>query len=347
MDSAPVSRSRVRWLIVAALLFGMVLGAAVLRVAGGGGSDDAAQLAEGSSESTGTPTAPSTPTAPPTTAPPEPGVPTRFKVSSLNVLGAGHTRPNGRKSGWASGPERMGWLAKEITKRDVDVIGLQEFERPQYRVFKSRLGRTWDTFPGTSWGAKNMRNSVAWREDTWELVRSSKVMIPYFHGNLRPMPVVLLRNVESGRKAYFTSFHNPASTRGPAKKWRKQATRIEINLVNRLRAKTSLPVYVLGDMNEHEEYFCKMTAGTDMVSANGSRKGARGCHPRPRVRIDWIFGSPETAFTNYVDARNARIRRSTDHAMLVADAELPGVPYCPAPPTPSTTPNSRADSLVE
>jgi endonuclease/exonuclease/phosphatase family metal-dependent hydrolase len=319
---------------VAALLLGMVLGAAVLRVAGGvgGSSDDAAQLAEGSATNGATPTAPPT-------VPPEPGVPTTFKISSLNVLGAGHTGPNGRKRGWASGEERMTVLTRVIRSRDVDVIALQEFERPQYRVFKSKLGSTFGTFPGTAWGPRTMRNSVAWRLDTWELVSTSSVKIPYFHGIMRRMPVVLLRNLESGQQAYFTSFHNPANARGPAERWRDRATRIEIDLVNSLRSRTGLPVYILGDMNERDEYFCAMTRHTDMVSASGGRNGARGCRPARPQRIDWIFGSPETTFTGYVADRGPRIRRSTDHPMLIVDAALPAVPYCPAPPTTTPSPS--------
>ena len=30
-------------------------------------------------------------------------------------------------------------------------------------------------------------------------------------------------------------------------------------MVNRLRTETGLPVFVTGDMNERDEYFCQMT----------------------------------------------------------------------------------------
>lgn len=315
------ARSRQRLTVVAALLLGMVLGAGALRLSGMGASDDGAQLAEGAVSG-----------------------PTEFTISSLNVLGAGHTRPGGKKPGWAEGPQRMRWLAGVITANSVEVIGLQEFERPQYLVWEREMGADWDTYPGTAWGAKQMRNSVAWRTDQWSLVSASWVKIPYFHGNLLRMPLVLLQNVTTGQQIYASSFHNPANARGPAAKWRKQATTNEIAMVNRLRSETGLPVYVLGDMNERESYFCRMTGETDMVSANGGYNkgtGSRdGCSPSRPTYIDWIFGSPETTFSSYVVNRGPVVQKSTDHPMMIAEASLP--PLDPADcPTPTPTPSPQ------
>lgn len=331
------ARSRSRAAVVAALLLGMVLGAGALRLAGGTGSGgEAARLAEGNATPTATPT---------------PGSPTQFTISSLNVLGAGHTGPNGNKKGWAPGTQRMAWLTDIIRDNGVDVIGLQEFELPQYRVFMELAGTEYGIYPGQVWGPKATRNSVAWNLAEWELVSASWVEIPYFHGNMMRMPVVLLRNLQSGQQAYFSTFHNPANARGPAAKWRKQATEIQIALVNRLRTESGLPVYVTGDMNERDIYFCRLTSGTDMVSANGGVNDGGGCGPARPTYIDWIFGSPETTFSGYVANRGPRIRKSTDHPMIIAQAALPPVltdPDCPTPtatatptptPTGSPTPN--------
>ena len=324
-------RSRARAAVVAALLLGMVLGAVVLRVAGGTGSDqDSARLAEGRAGTTPSPT--TTPT---------PGVATQFTLSSLNVLGADHTAPGGNKRGWASGEQRMRWLTEVIRSKGVDVVGLQEFQSSQYKAFLAEAGEEYATYPGTLWGTKGMRNSVAWKLAEWELVSGSWVKIPYFHGTVLRMPVVLLRNLQSGQQAYFASFHNPADARGPAAKWRKQATDIEIAMVNQLRSQSGLPVYVTGDMNERDLYFCRMTAGTDMVAANGGFNESGGCAPGRPTYIDWIFGSPETTFSGYVAHRSPKVRKSTDHPMIIAQAELPPVitpPDCPPTTTPSPTP---------
>lgn len=330
MLSDPRSRSRAA--LVAALLLGMVLGAVVLRVAGGtGDGGEAARLADGN--------LPPSPTSTPT-----PGVATQFTISSLNVLGADHTEPGGNKKGWAPGPTRMRWLTQELMTQGVDVVGLQEFQYPQYLAFLDESGGSYATYPALLWGKKGMRNSVAWKVDEWELVSASWVKIPYFHGTVLRMPVVLLRNLQSGQQAYFSSFHNPADARGPAAKWRKQATDIEIALVNRLRAESGLPVYVTGDMNERDVYFCRVTSGTDMVAANGGSNANGACAPARPTYIDWIFGSPETTFSGFVANRGPRIRKSTDHPMIVAQAELPPVltppTECPVTPTPTGTPTS-------
>ncbi|CAI9407985.1 endonuclease/exonuclease/phosphatase family protein [Nocardioides sp. T2.26MG-1] len=329
MLSDPRSRSRAA--VVAALLLGMVLGAVALRVAGGTASGgEAAQLADGT-------VSPS----PTTTTTPVPGTPTQFTISTLNVLGAGHTSANGNKKGWAPGPQRMAWLTDIVRASGVDVIGFQELELPQYRVFMQKAGAEYGIYPGQVWGPKATRNSVAWKLDEWELVSASWVEIPYFHGNTMRMPVVLLRNLQSGQQAYFSTFHNPANARGPAATWRKRATQIEVAMVNRLRAESGLPVYVTGDMNERDIYFCRMTAGTDMVAANGGVNDGGGCGPARPTYIDWIFGSPETTFSGYVANRGPKVRRSTDHPMIIAQAALPPVladPDCPATPTDGPTP---------
>jgi hypothetical protein len=206
------------------------------------------------------------------------------------------------------------------------------------------MGTDWDTYPAMAWGKKGMRNSVAWRSDQFTLVTGSWMKVPYFHGTILRMPLVLLQNVATGQQLYVASVHNPANARGPAAKWRKKATEIEMATVNRLRADTGLPVYLTGDMNERDIFYCRVTAGTDMVAANGGVNtgsgGLSGCSPTRPTYIDWIMGSPETTFTNYHANRGPKVRKSTDHPMIVADAELPPVvtPPCPTEsPTPTTT----------
>ena len=57
-------------------------------------------------------------------------------------------------------------------------------------------------------------NSVAWDRSVWEAVEKRTFTIPYFHGNRRAMPLVKLRNRETGMTAWFANVHNPASTAG-------------------------------------------------------------------------------------------------------------------------------------
>ena len=134
---------------------------------------------------------------------------------------------------------------------------------------------------------------MAWRSSVWELVRPETFSVPYFDGNRRRMPVVLLRHKATGLTAYFANVHNPADTRRyhGQQRWRDQATAVEVALVNRLAA-TGIPVFLTGDMNERDSYFCALTAGTSMVAARGGSNGAGGCDAQNPRAVDWVFGSP-------------------------------------------------------
>jgi hypothetical protein len=321
-----LTRARTAWVVF--LVAGTLAVAGTLRLVGGPG-DEASLSGEQtpSGNATGVPTPAPTgePTDGPTDGPfpSDPTVPTFFTMSSFNVLGAGHTSPQGNKKGWAPGEKRMKWAIQLLQSHDVDVAGLQEFEMPQYRVFKSELGSTWGAYPGASLGKVAVRNSIIWRLADWELVTPGWMKIPYFHGNEIRIPVVLLRNLHNGSQAWFLNSHNPANARGPAQKWRNIAAARQIAKVNSLRASTGLPVFLTGDMNERDTYFCKVTAATDLRAANGGANDGSGCRvPRPTI-IDWIFGSADTWFTSYLTDRSKLVRKTTDHRMVVAKAIMP------------------------
>lgn len=255
--------------------------------------------------------------------PPAATNPTFFTLSSFNVLGAGHTKPGGNRKGWASGETRMHWAVDILRSHDVDVVGFQEFQRPQWSTFKEITGTDFGIFPGDRFADAAMQNSLAWRRDTWRLVSADTIQIPYFKGDLIRMPIVLLRNLETGQQVYFSNFHNPANARGDAQKWRDKATSLEIGMVNRLKAESGLPVVVTGDMNERDKYFCRMTGGAPMIAANGGSYDASGCHPPRNMAVDWMFGSSEFFFLSYVADRSPLVRRTTDHPVVVSDAMLP------------------------
>lgn len=283
--------------------------------------DEGAQRGRAGSLVAGAPVAPGG--RPEGGVPPAHTLPTGFRISSFNVLGHSHTTPTGNKPGWADGRTRMRWQIELLTGRGVDIVGFQELQPPQLEVFTSEVGTDWGVHPGARLRRVEMHNSVAWRRDTWEVLQRETIPIPYFDGNLVRMPYVRLRHRGTGQQAWFANFHNPASTRGNAQRWRDAATRLEVALVNRLREETGLPVFVTGDMNEREEYFCAMTRGAPMVAANGGSNDPGGCRPPPRMVIDWIFGPSDTYFTGYVADRSRAVRRTSDHAMVLADALLP------------------------
>lgn len=246
-----------------------------------------------------------------------------FEVSSFNVLGSSHTAPGGTKPQMAPGGTRIGWAASLLTRHGVDVVGFQELQLDQARAFMRIRGGTFDLYPGSSAGGQAAQNSIAWRTDMWDMVRAHTIEIPYFNGNTMPMPVVLLRHRSTGVNAYFTNFHNPASTRRHPNSdgARRSALLREVALVNRLNRDTGFPVFLTADLNEREEGFCTMTGRAPMIAANGGSNSGSCRPPRP-IGIDWIFGSAGVTFTDYRADRSPLVSRTTDHPMIVSHVRI-------------------------
>lgn len=255
--------------------------------------------------------------------------PTTFRVSTFNVLGASHTSAGGNKKGWAAAGTRMAWAVSILRSYDVDVVGLQEFEQSQFRTFMAQTGGAWGVYPGLSGDPRAVRNSIAWRTDTWQLVDGSTFQIPYFHGQRIPTPYVRLRNIESGQDVYFINVHNPATTGrwGNNERWRDAATAAEINMISALH-EAGFPVVLTGDFNERDEAFCKITGSGAMRAANGGSVGG-ACIPPPSMDVDWIFGSSTMAFSGFVSTKAGLVSRATDHPFVAADVTIP--PLVPRP----------------
>jgi endonuclease/exonuclease/phosphatase family metal-dependent hydrolase len=267
----------------------------------------AAPAAKGPKGSTGTRTAAST----------------EIVVSSFNVLGSSHTKGKGRKRAFASGATRAGYAARLVRERNVDLVGFQELERDQARVVADQ-SPGYAIFPGPQKRQHASANSIMWRTDTWSAVETHTIGIPYFNGNIIQMPYVRLRNAATGTDVWAANFHNPASVkrRGDQSRWRAEATRRQIELANRLRAETGLPVIFTGDMNERDVYFCRLVGATDLEASNGGTVTDGRCSPPRGARIDWVFGSPELRWMSSIVDKGALVRRTTDHPMIVARAEL-------------------------
>ncbi len=221
---------------------------------------------------------------------------------------------------------RIRWAASLLSRHGVDVVGFQEFQLDQARAFLRIRGGAYDVYPGTSMGGKGAQNSIAWRTDMWEKMHAYTVAIPYFNGNTMPMPVVLLRHRATGQPAFFTNFHNPASTRRHPNSdgARRRALLREVALVNRLWRSTDHPVFLTGDLNEKAEAFCALVGRTPLIAANGGSASGRCRPPRP-INIDWIFGAGGVSFSNYRADRSPLVRRTTDHPMIVSRVRIGGV----------------------
>ena len=273
--------------------------------------------------------------------------PTSLRVSSFNILGYDHTSGGpGSKKGYANGALRMKWAAQLIRSHHVDVVGLQEFQPQQYAKWVKKASSQYDIFPGYVDTIGFLRNSIAWRKDKFRLVSTSWLKLPYFHGEVLRMPLVLLQSIQTGQQIYFMNFQNPADVRGNAQKWRRIGQRFQIALVNQLKASNNLPIVWTGDFNAKQQAFCRVTKQAGMVSASGGYRSDAACQPPAGMVVDWIFGS-QVQFSNYLQDRSRKVVRTTDHHMLVADALVqPVEPVIPPPPTP-TSPPTATDSPTQ
>jgi hypothetical protein len=266
-----------------------------------------------------------------------------FTVSSFNVLGASHT-PAG--SSRAPGTTRIVWAKQLLDQHHVQVAGFQEMQAVQYTKFAQLAGSSWALYPGLTMLKRDSENSIGWRTDTFDLVWASTVKIPYFNGSLRSMPVVLLREKSTGMLAYFANVHNPADTATYHNQgvYRAEATRMEIALQN-LIAPTGIPRFLTGDMNERASYFCRVTKEAPLKAARPRSTWVNGvCSAGSPRAVDWILGSTEVPWSNYIEDRSALVAKTTDHPMIIGDATIDTATFPnaltatpPAPIVPGTT----------
>ncbi len=243
---------------------------------------------------------------------------TGFNVASFNVLGASHTSSGSR---YATYPSRTTRAVTVMNQRKLDVVGLQEFQGKQYDYFLSKgNGKEWGVYFWDPPGSKrDTENAIIWRKSKFDFVSGETFDIPYFYGNTRHVPAVLLREKATGRTAYFLNVHNPANVRGNAAKWRAQAIAIERQKIIDLRA-TGRPVFLTGDFNDRQAAFCPLTA--DKLSISPNSVPSMTCAFPREFTIDWIFAAGQARFSYYnrdMYPKNAKI---SDHPVVYATAHL-------------------------
>lgn len=241
-------------------------------------------------------------------------------VASFNVLGASHTVRGGK--GMLPYTRRIPKAIRLIDRLDLSLIGFQELEEVQWRLFKDLTGGRWAFWPGNRLGGIPVRNSVAWRRAEWERVERHTYEVPYFHGNLVRNPYVRLRHRATGKQVWLMNTHNPADARGPAARWRRQSLRIQARLANRLEA-TGRPVVFTGDFNDRERALCPLTRLTDLKSANGGGWSNGTCEVPQYSRIDFIFLSQRLRATDYRLREGRLVDRITDHPVITAQVAFP------------------------
>ena len=253
--------------------------------------------------------------------PADPAGATDFRIATVNALGNGHTRPYAGDDSFGPATTRMGWMADQLDASAIDIMGLQEPNSDQMFHFLKAARGTWDVFPRPESGDDASEAALAWRTSVWELVDAQAMMNQFISKEL-PRPVVKLRHKVTGKEIYVINVHNAP--------WdyvykRNKATNVQIAKINELRA-TGTPVFYVGDMNEKREILCKVLSKTDLVSPFGGAydpASGRCTNPPSRMRVDWIFGSPEASYSNFEYTRPPLLSLVTDHNMALVDVRLP------------------------
>lgn len=230
--------------------------------------------------------------------------PYSFRITTFNVLGSNHTVPGGSNPGYAAGRTRIGWAAELLAGYGSEIVGFQELQGDQYAVLSAALADGFDLHTPPV-GSGTMQTTLAWRRDAWEATWTSAITSPFMGGN-RTRPIVRLRHRDTLRELYVINVHNSPQGRQAE---RDAARAIQVEAINELRS-DGLPILLIGDMNERERVCQDLGARADLRPSRGSCAG--------RMRVDWIFGSPDLTFTDHQEDRSPAVARITDHAVITA-----------------------------
>ena len=243
---------------------------------------------------------------------------TTFRMATINVLGDSHTRRGGDKPGFRSGAARMGGVVGILRSQNLDVVGLQEFERPQKAAF-NRLAGGWDLFTGTERG----RDSIAYR--TGDLgVRAGRhahhPVLPRQPGTPalgdpappRDRPRRLLHQHPQPHQQRAPRQQRPSPPGGDPARDRPGPHALVRGQPGPAagRLQRARPGVLLGD-----RVAATSSPPTEAATAETVRR-------RARSGIDWIFGTSDIVFSDYLRHQNARVRHITDHPVVIARATI-------------------------
>jgi murein DD-endopeptidase MepM/ murein hydrolase activator NlpD/endonuclease/exonuclease/phosphatase (EEP) superfamily protein YafD len=248
------------------------------------------------------------------------GSPYSFNLATFNTLGCSHTGPGTEHPSLASCQTRFPKAMTYLNGKQITVAGLQEFQGGSFDVLRNQYGATWDVYPKDR---NKAENALIWQKATWQFVKGETFTIPYFHNQPKSMPLVELKNVQTGESAYFINVHTPADVDGMQNEsLRQQGDRIVKDLVVKLKSEGH-PVYVTGDFNDSPRQgdsavaanypFCLLTApDVGMKSAFG--EGTKNPCKEPKgAWIDHIFGLGQMTFTGTTTDKSVQAAGITDH----------------------------------
>lgn len=247
----------------------------------------------------------------------------KLVVTSFNILGSQHTRPGGGVPHFGPGRIRTEWAADVLRGMGADIVSFQEIQHDQFLQLRTALGDTYSFYPeNTTRNPKVVWQAVMWRSSEWELVEAKDIWVPVI-GKTRPNPFLKLRNKATGRMIWVMNIHNSSKKTPERQRERNAAMKIELDHIKAQRAKR-FPVLFMGDFNEKEVAFCKVTGQTDLEAVNGGSYVGRKCTPPRGMHIDWIFGAPAFRPRGHDYLRSPLTNRITDHTVLTGQYSYPG-----------------------
>ena len=244
----------------------------------------------------------------------------RYRVGTLNLLGAGHTddRPGGGHTtkGFPAWSQRLPRALQVLGDRGVTVAGVQEVHRPQARALATTYSGQWAMWPKRG----SSQNRVIWHSAIWQMTGARSVNVPYFSGHEVGMPLVQLTSRATGQAIWVWSVHNPASTRGNARSHRIEALRRQLATLDALKDR-GLPVFIVGDFNDGRDgrnsAHCTLTPTLSNAFGPGGTSPCRP--PQSDAPIDHVFGANVQFVSATVD-RSTQDRKVSDHPLVVATA---------------------------
>jgi alpha-tubulin suppressor-like RCC1 family protein/endonuclease/exonuclease/phosphatase family metal-dependent hydrolase len=236
---------------------------------------------------------------------------TTTRVMTFNQLGTLHTAPGGTRPDWAPSRIRAEWASEIIRVRNADLIGTQETNPDQVAALDMATRGAYGFYPGTTMGYSGATGSVMWRKDTWSLVWSDTVSIPFMNER-RPRPMVRLRHKRTGQEVYLVNVH---FSPGQQQDDRNRGAQILIRSLKQL-AKDGLPILLTGDFNEREGIYCKIHTQTNLRSSIPPAKPGPKCHAPRGLRVDQIFGARGRFGSIKID-QGPMVQRTTDHSVSV------------------------------
>jgi hypothetical protein len=248
---------------------------------------------------------------------PATSAPFDVRIGSFNVLGSQHTAPGGDRRNFPPASTRSANAAGVVADHGVEILGMQELQDDQLTAFQSTTG--FAAYPGMAWGRAETDNSILYDDDRFAFVSGSKFIIP-FMGRPRPQPILRLRERTTGREFYVVNSH-PSAHDGRYLTERRHGQDVLVGIVNQLKAE-GLPVLVTGDMNDREEFYCRVVPRAGLVASNGGSYSS-GCTPPPSpIAVDWVVGGGGISFSDYWRDTSPVTRKISDHFFISATARV-------------------------